>query len=219
MRVMKNTADLPFVVKICGITNEEDARIAIEAGANALGFNFYPKSPRFLRPADAERIMNSLPGDYLRVGIFVNSSEDEMLKIADRLHLDVLQLHGERCDIPVSTQCNIWRAIAPNALPQTRDKRIDAYLVDTPTTDFGGSGKAFDWSLAVGRAYRIVLAGGLASSNVEEAIETVEPWGVDACSRLESTPGKKDAGAMREFIRRALAASRAASHALREAAQ
>jgi phosphoribosylanthranilate isomerase len=212
---MKKAVEPPFVVKICGITNEEDARVALEAGANALGFNFYPGSARFLLPADAERIVNSLPGDYLKVGIFVNSTEDEMLKVADRLRLDVLQLHGERCAIPASASCGIWRAIAPQGLPRTRDARMDAYLVDTPTADFGGSGKTFDWSIAAGRAYRIILAGGLASSNVEEAIETVQPWGVDACSRLESKPGKKDARQMREFIHTALAASQA----IREAAR
>ncbi|MBV9405283.1 MAG: phosphoribosylanthranilate isomerase [Acidobacteriaceae bacterium] len=204
---MRNAAELPFVVKICGITNEEDARAAVEAGANALGFNFWPRSPRCIAPEAAARIVSRVPGDYLKVGVFVNTSADEMLGIAAEVPLDVLQLHGEQIAIPERMPCRVWRAIAAENLPKNDASGFDAYLVDTPTPDFGGSGKTFDWTVAAGRKYPIVLAGGLAADNVREAIETVRPWGVDACSRLELAPGRKDIQRVREFIRAAQAAS------------
>lgn len=203
---MMNTAELPFVVKICGITNTDDARVAVEAGANALGFNFYRGSPRYVTPEQARRILEAVNGEFLRVGVFVQPTQQELVEICGQVPLDVLQLHGEEAVIPDSGDCRIWRSVAPGALPAEPHPRIDAYLVDTPSARFGGSGKTFDWKLAKGRSYRIVLAGGLTSQNVKQAIEMVQPWGVDACSRLESEPGKKDAAAVREFVRAALAA-------------
>ncbi len=211
-----NTATEPgFIVKICGITNEEDAHAAVDAGANAIGFNFYDKSPRLVTPEHAKRIAMGISGAYLKVGIFVNAREDEMFKIAGFVGLNVLQLHGDHVHIPGSRQYAIWRAVSAEALPVRGETQIDAYLADSPTPDFGGSGRTFDWRLAAGRPYRTILAGGLASDNVEEAIEAVRPWGVDACSRLESHPGKKDAQMVRDFVQ----AARAAAHTVWESSR
>jgi phosphoribosylanthranilate isomerase len=204
---MMSIADLPFIIKICGITNTRDAQVAIDAGANALGFNFYCESPRYITPTRARQIVEAVPGKFLRVGVFVNTSEQELLNVAEQVPLDVLQLHGDDCPMPISTRYRIWRSIRPEALADQSDKRIEAHLVDTPTATFGGSGRPFDWKLAVEHPRRIILAGGLHADNVEKAIETVQPWGVDACSRLESGPGEKDPQQVREFIRAARAAS------------
>lgn len=194
-------ADPPFVIKICGITNEADAQAAVEAGANALGFNFYSNSPRYIRPNRAQQIITSVSGSYLRVGVFVNPSEDELIEIAQSVDLDVVQLHGDRCPTCFSQPFRIWRSIAPMAA--ANDQNVEAYLLDTPSAGFGGSGETFDWSLAEAHTSRIILAGGLHASNVAEAIRIANPWGVDACSRLESRPGKKSAQKVREFVRTA----------------
>lgn len=200
-----------FIIKICGITAEEDARAAVEAGANALGFNFYPRSPRYISPARAREIAQAVPGDYLKVGVFVNATEIELLEAAATVPLDVLQLHGDRCAIPSGSSPRIWRSIVPtNTLPQ--DACIEAYLLDTPTPEFGGSGRTFDWSLAKNFPHRAILAGGLDAVNVAAAIAALGPWGVDACSRLEAQPGRKDIQRMRAFI----AAALQASHSLQE---
>lgn len=195
-------ADPSFVIKICGITNEEDARAAIDAGANALGFNFYPNSPRYLTPQRAQEIVATVRGAYLKVGVFVNPSRDELIATAQTVPLDVVQLHGEHCPASVSQPMRIWRAIAPTAA--SNDPNIEAYLLDSPSPEYGGSGKTFDWRLAGNRTSRIILAGGLDASNVAEAIRTANPWGVDACSRLESSPGKKNTHEVRAFVSAAL---------------
>lgn len=205
---MMSATELPFVVKICGITNEEDARVAIEGGANALGFNFYPKSPRYITPLRARQIANAIEGAFLKVGVFVNQSAAALEEVAGQVPLDVVQLHGDRCAIRASTSYRIWRSIGPDALPHEPDPDVEAYLIDTPAADFGGSGRTFDWSLAKGLRCRVIVAGGLDGSNVEEAIRTVLPWGVDACSRLELKRGKKDRQKICEFVRAARAASR-----------
>lgn len=204
---MMNSAELPFVIKICGITNESDAQVAVDAGANALGFNFYRNSPRYVAPARAHQILETVKGELLRVGVFVNTSEEELLRIAEEVQLDILQLHGDDCAIPATTRYRIWRSVHPEALPHEPDRQLEAYLVDTPTQGFGGSGKSFDWELVRENRCRIILAGGLHAGNVKEAIETVQPWGVDACSRLELKPGEKDSQKVREFVRAARAAS------------
>lgn len=197
-----------FLVKICGITNEEDARIAVEAGANALGFNFYKNSPRCITPARAREIARAVPGDYLKAGIFVNATEAELLDTAAEAGLDVLQLHGCDCAFPVSTRLRIWHAVAAAGTPPAADASIEAYLLDTPGADYGGSGKSFDWRLAARFPHRVIIAGGLEAANVAEAIRVASPWGVDACSRLESSPGKKDAQRVRDFIRAAFSTVR-----------
>jgi phosphoribosylanthranilate isomerase len=195
---MASTPDFPFIIKICGITNEEDARTAVAAGANALGFNFYPKSPRYITPERAQQIIAAIPGPYVRVGVFVNATEEELLETAHAVRLDVFQLHGDRCPRSFAQPLRIWRSIAPTAPTDNPD--VEAYLLDTPSPDYGGSGETFDWKLAQAHTSRVILAGGLDASNVAEAIRIAKPWGVDACSRLESSPGKKDAEAVRGFV-------------------
>jgi phosphoribosylanthranilate isomerase len=197
-----------FIVKICGITNEDDARAAIDAGANALGFNFYRRSPRCITPQRAREIAASVPGDYLKVGVFVNATEPELLQAAAEVPLDILQLHGDRCALPLATSLRIWRAIAATSALPTANAAIEAYLLDTPTPRHGGSGKSFDWNLAARFPHRVIIAGGLDATNIADAIRIASPWGVDACSRLESSPGKKDAQRVRDFVRAALSAAR-----------
>jgi phosphoribosylanthranilate isomerase len=200
---------MPFIVKVCGITNEEDAQVALEAGANALGFNFYHKSPRYVAPERARKIVESLPGDFLRVAVFANPSAGEMARIAALLACDVIQLHGDACPSEAPEPYRLWRCLTAFSIPPARELAIDAYLLDSPATGFGGSGKTIDWKLAASFPYRKIIAGGLDGANVAAAIATTAPDGVDACSRLEAKPGKKDAQRVRDFVREALAASRA----------
>ncbi|MBV8896995.1 MAG: phosphoribosylanthranilate isomerase [Acidobacteriaceae bacterium] len=188
---MLRPTDLPFIIKICGITNEEDARAAVEAGANALGFNFYEKSPRYVTVARAREIIDSVPGDYLKVGIFVDPAVDEL----NAAPADVVQLYGEWR--PEFAGLTVWKATTPKETQ--RFCPAEAYVMDTPSPAFGGSGEMFDWTLARGRN-RVIIAGGLDGSNVAAAIATAKPWGVDACSRLESRPGKKDERKVAEFV-------------------
>ncbi|MFL6414904.1 MAG: phosphoribosylanthranilate isomerase [Bryobacteraceae bacterium] len=195
---MKSVSEIEFLVKICGITDEEDGRVALACGANALGFNFYASSPRFLTFDRARELTDALEGEYLRVGVFVNPSESELNEALSAVPLDVVQLHGEHCAAP-SRSVRVWRSLA---LPAeiSPGETAEAFLLDSPSTAFGGSGRTFDWSLAAGFPRRAILAGGLDASNVAEAIRAVRPWGVDACSRLESKPGRKDASRVRAFL-------------------
>jgi phosphoribosylanthranilate isomerase len=194
----------PFVVKVCGVTNEGDAQAALEAGANALGFNFYQKSPRYVTPSRAREF--AAAGDCLRVGVFVNATAEELLRIAEKARLDVLQLHGERWEVPDGSGYRIWRSVRGDGPAPEANSQVEAYLLDTATPEFGGSGRVFDWSLAKGFPYRAIVAGGLDGGNVADAIAALQPWGVDGCSRIESRPGKKDIERMRAFVRAALGA-------------
>jgi phosphoribosylanthranilate isomerase len=185
----------PFIVKVCGVTTREDAQAALDAGANALGFNFYPRSPRFVSFERAAEMIAALRGDFLRVGVFVNPEEE-----IEAPFLDVAQIHGAgRAAMP------IWRAVNPGNVPAA-DDNVEAWLLDTVTPAFGGSGQSFDWSLAAGFPYRAIIAGGLDAGNVGEAIRVARPWGVDSCSRLESAPGRKDHAKVAAFVENALQA-------------
>lgn len=193
-----------MIVKICGITNQEDARVAIEAGANALGFNFYERSPRYITPQRAREIAAAVPGYYLKVGIFVKAPVAELLQVASAVPLDVVQLHGDSVGLPPSQVVRVWRALPATASPPPAHPAIEAYLLDSPSPRYGGSGDIFDWALAAAFPHCAIIAGGLDATNVAEAIRVASPWGVDACSRLESAPGKKDAQRVRDFVRAAL---------------
>lgn len=191
------------VVKVCGITSVEDALAAVEAGAGALGFNFYPKSPRYITPAAAAAIMAQVPADVLKVGVFVNESPASIAAIVNEAGLDVAQLHGDEGANGVPANIRVWKAFRVNdsfGLEQLETFPAEAFLLDTPTEMYGGSGHTFDWTRARGASGKILLAGGLDESNVRQAIAVAHPWGVDACSRLESAPGKKDHGRMARFI-------------------
>jgi phosphoribosylanthranilate isomerase len=189
-------------VKICGITNWTDARRAVEAGAQFLGFNFYRPSPRYIRPAAARRIIRRLPDGITAVGVFVNESEANMLAIARRVGLDYLQLHGDeppeqvarlKREIPVIKAVRVRDSFRPKQLDSLG--RASAILLDGfDARRHGGTGKTFNWNLARGSngSRRIFLAGGLTPENVAEAIRVARPYAVDVCSGVEARPGRKD---------------------------
>jgi phosphoribosylanthranilate isomerase len=186
-------------VKICGITNLEDALFAADAGADALGFVFYAKSPRYIAPERAREIVLRLPPFVAKVGIFVNEELDQVEKIMAYCHLDYAQLHGDEPPEQVA-------ALAPRAIKAVRVRsaadierlaqyQAIAYLLDTyHPTKHGGTGEAFDWELAVEAKSHgpIILAGGLTPDNVGDAIERVHPYAVDVSSGVEAAPGIKD---------------------------
>jgi phosphoribosylanthranilate isomerase len=206
---MPNTltaAELPFVVKVCGVTSEDELETSVEAGANAIGFNFYAKSARFLTAERARQMVRSVRGPYLKVGVFVNPTEEELIETASHAPLDILQLHGEPPSPHLASSFRIWQSTHPGIAHETLDPNVEAWLLDTPTPHYGGSGQSFDWSLAAGFPRRAIIAGGLDASNVANAIRVTRPWGVDACSRLESAPGKKDPARIQLFVEAALAA-------------
>jgi len=198
-----------MMVKVCGITNPEDATAAVEAGASALGFNFYPKSPRFIEPERAAEIVAGLPPGILKVGVFVNEPAGQVESIAHTAGLGVVQLHGAAF---APGDMRSWRAV-----PMTTNfdfaslDALDAegFLIDAFADGaWGGTGRTWDWTRAAGAKQRIILAGGLDATNVRDAIRKARPWGVDACSRIESSPGKKDHAKMRAFIQAAFAEER-----------
>lgn len=186
------------MIKICGLTTESDARFAIDAGADALGFNFYAKSPRYLDPAAAAWVRR-LP--TLKVGVFVDEPVDVVRAIHDAVGLDVVQIH--RGMVPPGMR--YWQAVSiDEARAYAGD--AEAVVVDAPALSAdmpGGTGNSYDWRRAAGLPGRILLAGGLDRSNVAEAIRQARPWGVDAASRLESAPGRKDPRKVADFIRAA----------------
>jgi phosphoribosylanthranilate isomerase len=199
-----------MIVKICGITNREDALAAIAGGAAALGFNFYPRSPRYLHPERAAELIPQLPGAVWKVGVFVNEAPERIVELAHRLGLDVVQLHGDEVRYPAGLR--IWRAATVDEnfrLADLDQYPAEALLLDAPAGEghcatYGGTGRTFDWSKASGRAnLKIILAGGLDAANVRQAIAAAHPWGVDACSRIESSPGRKDHVKMAQFLKEA----------------
>jgi phosphoribosylanthranilate isomerase len=200
-----------FLVKVCGVTTEEDAQAAVEAGASALGFNFYPRSPRYLSLERAQQIARALPAHVVRAGVFVSPTAEQLYAYAKAMPLDAVQIHGETplLDRQQLKETQVWRAIPVDArfeAEQVNKLEAEAFLFDAPTSGFGGSGQTFEWSRIQGMTQRILVAGGLDDSNVAAAIHTVKPWGVDACSRIESAPGRKDLQKMRRFVAAALQA-------------
>ncbi|MGC4050265.1 MAG: phosphoribosylanthranilate isomerase [Paludibaculum sp.] len=193
---------MSILVKICGITSMEDAVQAVEAGADALGFNFWPRSPRYIAPESARAITDALAGRVLRVGVFVDALEAHVHEVMQSAGLDVAQLHGPAVAMHELRVWQAWSATGEGLRERMEAGSAEAYLIDTPSGALrGGTGKTFDWSLAMNLPGRIVLAGGLGPENVAEAIEQVRPWGVDACSRLEQTPGRKDHEKVSAFVR------------------
>ena len=191
-----------MILKICGITNQEDATAAVEGGATALGFNFYRPSPRYLAPERAAGIQTA-PG-VRRVGVFVDETRERVEEIARVAALDVAQLHGDETPADYPASLAVWKAVRVGETfdpSRLRDCPAEAVLLDGPA-----SGIPFDWCLAVAASMPIILAGGLDASNVAEAVALAHPWGVDACSRIESAPGKKDHRKMHEFLKAAKAA-------------
>ena len=197
-------------VKVCGITSPGDAVAAAEAGADAIGIVFWPGSPRVVTIEQARAIGDALPPFVVRVGVFVDAGRDEMARVADAARLDLLQLHGDEPpealdDLPrrALKAVRVGDGFAP-ADALRYEGRAAGLLLDTKAPGApGGTGRAFDWSLARGvreKARFLLLAGGLTPENVRTALEAVRPDGVDASSSLEKSPGRKDHARVRAFV-------------------
>ena len=192
-------------IKICGITNADDAGAAVDAGADALGFIFYPRSPRYVTPERVREIVATLPPLLTTVGVFVNDTPDRVNAVTRECRLNAVQLHGDespgQClDIehPVIRALRVRDA---SWIADAEQYQVSAFLLDTYAPDkFGGTGQTFDWAVVEGQPYRIILSGGLNPENVGEAIRRVRPYGVDTSSGVESQPGVKDHAKMRAFI-------------------
>jgi len=202
-------------IKICGITNSDDAFAAINYGADALGFVFYPESPRAIIPDEAKKIISSLPPFITTIGVFVDISKKELEEIASYSGIDVIQLHGSEPPEYCNFDNKVIKAIRVKELsdlePLNRYKNISTFLLDTYSQDIiGGTGQIFNWEIAVEakRFGRIILAGGLTPENIEEAVKFVQPYAVDVASGVEGTKkGIKDHKKLQLFIERAKNAS------------
>ena len=196
-------------VKMCGITNYEDAAMIVDQGADALGFNFFPKSPRYIDPADARSIISRIPPFVVSVGLFVNVAEQSLVAaIARAAGVQVLQFHGDEtpeycrgfADWPLIKALHIGESGIPE---KYEEYPVQAFLLDVrDDTLFGGTGKSFDWEVAgnIKRVRPIILAGGLTAGNVRKAMQIVDPYAVDVCSGVESAPGKKSVQKVMEFM-------------------
>lgn len=200
-------------VKICGITNWADARCACRSGADFLGFNFYPRSSRYIDPERARPIVRRLPANVSSVGIFVNEPPGNLIRTVRAVGLKYVQLHGDETPGMVSRlrrtlgAVKIIKAIrvrrAGDVKKVTRFNGVSAVLLDGFDARVrGGAGKTFDWSLAsYAKHQRVFLAGGLTPENVAGAIRVVRPYAIDVCSGVESSPGKKDRAKIRALMR------------------
>ena len=200
-------------VKICGITNLEDALTAIDAGADALGFVFHPKSPRHVFPEQAAAIIRHLPPFVQTIGLFVDESLDMVNATADQCGLELIQLHGMEkpgyCDSVRRRVIKSFRVKDITSLEPMRDYRVAAFLLDAwSPAAHGGTGQTFNWEIAAcaAQSNRIILAGGLTPENVAEAVRKVRPYGVDVSSGVESGPGKKGCRRIIDFISNAKSA-------------
>ncbi|MHC4265814.1 MAG: phosphoribosylanthranilate isomerase [Planctomycetota bacterium] len=194
-------------VKICGITSSEDARAAMDMGADLLGFNFYSKSPRYLDPAKAKDIIQGLPAFIDTVGLFVNSSMDEIHEIVNLCRLDWVQLHGDEtpdfCKEFRTHNVKTMKAIRvkdQTDIENAEDYFTDAVLFDAFDPDkYGGTGVTFDWNVVGHINKRVFLAGGINPDNAEKAVK-LGVYGIDICSGIESEPGKKDHEKMKKLF-------------------
>ena len=201
---------MPTQIKVCGITSLEDARAALEAGADMLGFNFYAGSPRYVSPAEARRIVERLPDGVTCVGVFVNEpTPAEVERIAREAGLGAAQLHGdetpEYCQsLRDLTTIKALRVGADYEVESAAAYETDAILLDAYVAgERGGTGHTFDWALATltrERVPQLFLAGGLNPDNVATAVAAVHPYAVDVCSGVETTPGRKCPELMRRFV-------------------
>ncbi|MBI2082814.1 MAG: phosphoribosylanthranilate isomerase [Deltaproteobacteria bacterium] len=199
-----------ILVKICGITNIEDAMAAVEFGADLLGFNFWPESPRFVPFEKAKKIIDEIPPSVMRVGVFVNEHYENVKDISIDLGLDYLQFHGDElpgyCDQFATPYWKAFRLQSERDIDLMKKYHCDYYLVDAYVeSQRGGTGLTGNWELArqAKEVGKVILAGGLTPQNVEMAIQVVGPDGVDVASGVEEKLGKKDHEKMEEFIVRA----------------
>ena len=199
----------PLHVKICGVTRPEDAIMAAELGADLIGVNFVPDSPRCISPEQAFEIVKSLPKGVESVGVFVNEPAERVNAIAEHVGLHLAQLHGtespeeaDRVHIPVMKAVRIQSEADIEAAGKYK---VDLLLIDKPSEKYGGTGETCDWNLAARacKHLRAFLAGGLNPENVVEAIQTVQPYGVDVCTGVERSTGVKDPKKLADFIERA----------------
>lgn len=197
-------------VKICGITNMDDALVAVDAGADALGFIFYPESPRCVQPETAARIIEALPPFVQTVGLFVNADPARINDICTTCRLDNIQLHGDEspefCKSLGRRVMKSFRIKNLSSLEPMKNYNVSALVLDAYSPHaYGGTGLTFNWDIAaVAKQYgRIILAGGLTAENVRTAVDAVSPYAVDVSSGVESSPGKKDAAKVRAFVRNA----------------
>jgi len=207
-------------VKICGMTNLEDALTAVEAGADAVGFVFYDKSPRNIGVEAAREIIEKLPNSVEKVGVFVNEQEDSICAVVEKAGITAVQMHGDNEDPRVADLVvrrrpgiKVMAAISANRPNPTGwvmmwdPKTVCTFLIDSGNSSkHGGTGEKFDWDAAIPmsneikKSANVVVAGGLTPVNVCEAIRVLQPWGVDVVSGVEAQPGKKDAEKVRAFV-------------------
>jgi phosphoribosylanthranilate isomerase len=196
-------------LKVCGITRLTDALHAVNHGATALGFVFWPRSPRFVTPEAAADIVAELPSTVMAVGVFVNESIDGIRSVAGRVRLSTVQLHGD--EPPAYADGLAWPILRSVTLESARSA-LDAWAPETmwllDAADLerrGGTGQTVDWmeAAALAREHQVVLAGGLTPENVGEAIRSVQPYGVDVSSGVEESPGVKDFGKVARFLENA----------------
>lgn len=202
-------------VKICGITNFEDARLAVEFGADMIGFNFFPCSKRYIDEGYAESIVERLMAPVIKVGVFVNQTFEDIMDAEGIAELDMLQLHGDERQelveqLRVETDAKIIKVfrVGPDFDAAAIDEYdVDAVMLDSfSTAEFGGTGKALDWDIAAKIAesvQTVYLAGGLNPENIVDAVRIVRPYAVDVASGVELAPGKKDPKKLEAFIKNA----------------
>ena len=199
---------MPIRIKICGITRYEDAKAAAEIGVDALGFIFYPKSPRSIAPESAAHIIRQLPPFISRVGVFVDETLERVMAVARATGIDTIQLHGNEspdyCSKLLLPVIKAFSVDASSDLNLLEAYHVAGFLLDTRDSERqGGTGKTFDWSIArkaSAKFGRIILAGGLTPLNIEEALETVVPYGIDLNSGMEVRPGIKNPRKIREAV-------------------
>ena len=207
----------PVQIKVCGVTNGKDARACAELGASMIGFNFYPKSPRYIQPKVARRIIEAIPPGICAVGVFVDAGAEEIRNIADLAGVRCVQLHGRTLPDTCSELAREFRVIrAFSTDPLFRPEDVSLFgncdvLVDAHHPNLrGGTGLTCDWLAArTTRSFArfLILSGGLTEENVGQAIATVTPHAVDVCSGVESAPGVKNHKALEDFITAVRAAS------------
>lgn len=195
-------------IKICGITNMEDAMAAVKLGADALGFIFYKKSKRYIKPAKASEITKQLPPFVKKIGVFTNEDHGVIRDITGEVKLDLLQIHGdetpEYCGRLESPYIKAFRLKDETTLPEVKEYSTDYILFDTYSKDeYGGTGHAFDWNILKDKPFEnkyVILSGGLNPVNVGEAVSLLNPYAVDVSSGVEEYPGKKDIEKINKFI-------------------
>jgi len=196
-------------IKICGVCRSADVDACVEAGVDAIGFNCWPRSPRYIRAHDAAWLVSNVPASILPVGVFVKASPEEVAETARIARFRAIQLHGDEdptsyAHLPVEI-IQVIRMKEREGLPnRPAPACVHHVLLDSHVAQFGGAGQTFDWALALLAKDRlgrdVMIGGGLTPDNVREAIRGARPWGVDVASGVESSPGVKDPGKIRDFV-------------------